>query len=306
MHEVPSKGWAQAEAQTQPCIDFLQTGRCPAGFACHAAHDAAQLRPCPCPTSKVRTLLQHLGWQLPRADQQASGKFGSALPSHAAAWPEACNAAAAICSALSSMQQGDLVQRAAAAAAQAAQAAQGEQLAPAPCGPLEQQGPEEQGRAVKREAEGACVGGKPPKLQRGSGEAGQSEAAAEQAGGSTGQAGADEQKKQAQGPHEDMTDSAHEASPPAASPAQPKGDSNRPPEQPPAGASQQQGQQAAGAVQPPAAGLRVAQLEAEAAALRAQVVALEHDLQAKDTACVELQDRWAVWVLHRYRLCCCA
>lgn len=273
MHEVPSGGWAQAEAQTQPCIDLLQTGACPAGFACHCAHDPQQLRPRPGPTPNIRQLLEQAGLQLPPPDGQASGSFGSVLPPPANQLPAAGHAATVIDAALARVQieQQHMVQRAT-AVAQAAQAAAAAQAAQADAATTAQQGalqgqPEaqEQSRAVKREAEDGCTAGKPAKVPRSNAEAGQAA---------------------------DMTDSAHEASPPAVSPAPLAGGGNGPAEQPAAAGSTEP--QAAGAAHGQAAGSEAAQLAADTALLRAQVEALEHDLHEKDRVCQELQDRFAV------------
>lgn len=306
VQDVPSD-WAQVEAQTQPCIDFLQTGHCPAGFACHCAHNAAQLRPRPCPTASLRFLLQHAGWQLPAPEAQSTGVFGLLLPHPAGHMPEACHAAAAINAALQAthQQQQELV-RQAAAAAQAAEAAAAapakhrasppqpgahgeQQLAPQvllPPQPPFQQGTQEEGQPAgpnssavpggKREATIGEVGGGPAKRQ-----CSDAAAAVAEAGEGSPMAGA--AGKQDGLPHklqQDMTDSAHEACPPAAT------------VQPPAGDGCQVQSAAARAEQQPPGGQANAQLAAKAAALQAQVAALEHDLQQKDTACMELQDRW--------------
>lgn len=277
VHEVPSDGWVQAEAQTQPCIDLLQTGACPAGFACHCAHDPQQLRPRPCPTPSVRQQLVQAGLQLPPPEGQASGSFGSVLPPPANQLPAAGHAAAAIDAALARVQieQHYMVQRATAAAAQAARAAAAALTAKVAAATAAQQGApqgqqkvQERSRAVKREAEDGCTAGNPAKLQR--------------SNAATGQAAQ----------REDMTDSAHEASPPAARPAPPAGGGNGPAEQPAAAGSTKL--QAAGVAHGQAAGSEAAQLAADAELLRAQVEALEHDLHEKDQVCQELQDRCAV------------
>ena len=66
MHELPAgSSVEQVLHKTQPCIDFLQLGSCPAGDACRCAHSAAELQPRPLPTPTLRAWLERSGLQLP-------------------------------------------------------------------------------------------------------------------------------------------------------------------------------------------------------------------------------------------------
>lgn len=97
VHELPEgSSWAGYEWRTQPCIEQLQTGACPAGDACPCAHSPGDLRPRPLPVPELRSWLQSAGWHLPPAAGQSELPLPSSAPYHPGAWQAAASIAEAL------------------------------------------------------------------------------------------------------------------------------------------------------------------------------------------------------------------
>lgn len=100
IHELPEGStWADMEHRTQPCIEFLQTGTCPAGHGCRRAHSLAQLQPRPVPAPQLRAALEQQGWALPPAlgelgEQQQELPLPLPAAQQYGAWQAACEVSA--------------------------------------------------------------------------------------------------------------------------------------------------------------------------------------------------------------------
>ena len=95
MHELPADStWDQVLHKTQPCIDFLQLGACPAGDACRCAHSAAELQPRPLPTPTLRDALAGAGFRLPPQHSTGNEQLPFPATQHPGAWEAAAEIAA--------------------------------------------------------------------------------------------------------------------------------------------------------------------------------------------------------------------